>query len=92
MFFLAMFYYIVDGIKFSGAIIAFVSLDPLIFHLYGISEKRKKGIQYIPKIFDYKYGLYKKHQEIMEKTTILHSIFDSFSKEFEIITYFHIKM
>jgi hypothetical protein len=33
---------IVDGIKFSGAIIAFVSLDPLIFHLYGISEKPKK--------------------------------------------------
>ena len=41
MFFLAMFYYIVDGIKFNGAIIAFASLDPLIFHLYG-TEKRKK--------------------------------------------------
>jgi hypothetical protein len=41
MFFLAMFYYIVDGIKFNGAIIVFVSLDPLIFHLYG-TEKRKK--------------------------------------------------
>ena len=49
-------------------------------------------IGYIPKTVDYKYDLYKKHQEIMEKTTILHSIFDSFSKEFEIITFLHIKM
>jgi hypothetical protein len=54
-------------------------------------KNEKKGIQYIPKILDYKYDLYKKHQKIMEITTILHSIFHSFSKEFE-ITFVHINM